>query len=184
MALPSTLYTFRIDLADQDRDHYQQVKLKLPCHPSETVERLVVRALAWCLFDSAQLKAGPDLSDHSESPLFEANDTGEVTHRIELGEPDPQRLKKASNRGTAVTVITYTPAAATWWKKQEGAVRPFRTVEVLAMPAETISALADRLPRQVHWQVMISERTLFVSDDSGQTIEIPVTCWQDRELPR
>ena len=60
MALPSTLYTFRIDLADQDRGHYDQLKLKLPCHPSETLERLVVRALAWCLFRSEELIVGQE----------------------------------------------------------------------------------------------------------------------------
>ncbi|MGB1220417.1 MAG: YaeQ family protein [Alcanivoracaceae bacterium] len=180
MALPSTLYTFRIDLADQDRGHYDQLKLKLPCHPSETVERLVVRALAWCLFDSPDLKAGPDLSDHSESPLYEQDASGEIRHRIELGEPDPQRIKRASNRGTAVTVITYTPSAATWWKKQENALRAFAGTEVLAMPADVISALASDLPRQLHWQVMVSERTLFISDESGASTELPVTTWQDR----
>ena len=180
MALPSTLYTFRIDLADQDRHRYEQLKLKLPCHPSETVERLVVRALAWCLFHSPQLKPGPDLSDHSESPLFEESDSGEIMHRIELGEPDPQRLKRASNRNTPVTVITYTPGGASWWKKQEAAVRPLRTVEVLAMPPATIAGLAATLPRQVHWQVMVSEGTLYVTDDSGQSTEVEVTRWQDR----
>lgn len=179
MAQPSTLYTFRIDLADQDRGHYDQLKLKLPCHPSETVERLVVRALAWCLFDGPDLKAGPDLSDHSESPLFEQDAGGDVQHRIELGEPDPQRLKKASNRGTRVTVITYTPSAATWWKKQENAVRQFNGVEVLAMPAEVISQLASQLPRQVHWQVMISERTLYITDQDSNSIEVPVDSWKD-----
>lgn len=181
MALPSTLYTFRIDLADQDRGHYDQLKLKLPCHPSETLERLVVRALAWCLFDSTQLKAGPDLSDHSESPLYEESDGGEVMHRIELGEPDPQRLKKASNRGTQVTVITFTSGAGTWWKKNESAVRAFPTIEVISMPADTISELAHDLPRQVHWQVMISERSLYITDDSNASTELNVTTWQERQ---
>ncbi len=49
MALGSTIYVFNIRLSDVDRQVYETLSLRVARHPSETVEYLLTRVLAYCL---------------------------------------------------------------------------------------------------------------------------------------
>ncbi len=49
MAETATVYQFTIDLADMDRGVYETLALRVARHPSETVEYMLVRVLAYCL---------------------------------------------------------------------------------------------------------------------------------------
>jgi uncharacterized protein YaeQ len=48
MALPATVHTIDIDLADSDRGVYETLALRVARHPSESEEYLVTRLLAYC----------------------------------------------------------------------------------------------------------------------------------------
>ncbi|OQX45333.1 MAG: hypothetical protein B0D86_03820, partial [Candidatus Sedimenticola endophacoides] len=56
MAANSTLYRIRVDLSDVDRALYERLDLRLAHHPSETVQRLVARAIAYCLCYTPELE--------------------------------------------------------------------------------------------------------------------------------
>ena len=175
MASGATLYVFRIDLADQDRHLYDSYSLKVARHPSETAERMVARVLAWCRHASDRLSFGKGLSNPEEADLWEHDDGGEVVHWIEVGEPEADRLKKAARQGRRVSVLGYTRSQATWWQKQQSAIRQLPQVTVEQVPWETLQELARDLPRSIAWQVMISDNTFYVTRDSGDTVECPVT---------
>ena len=49
MALSATLYNFLIELADIDRGVYETLDLRVAKQPSETVEYMLMRVLAYCL---------------------------------------------------------------------------------------------------------------------------------------
>ena len=49
MALTATIYTFDIDLSDVDRGCYQTLELRVAQQPSETLEYMLSRVLAYCL---------------------------------------------------------------------------------------------------------------------------------------
>ena len=49
MALKPTIYKFDIDLSDIDEGRYENLNLTVAQHPSETLERMMVRLLAYCL---------------------------------------------------------------------------------------------------------------------------------------
>jgi uncharacterized protein YaeQ len=49
MAQTATVYTVNIDLADMDRGVYETLDMRVARHPSETVEFMLVRILAYCL---------------------------------------------------------------------------------------------------------------------------------------
>ncbi|MDG2273895.1 MAG: YaeQ family protein, partial [Halioglobus sp.] len=49
MALKPTIYKAQIELADSDRNCYESLSLTVAKHPSETLERMMVRLLAYCL---------------------------------------------------------------------------------------------------------------------------------------
>ncbi|MES3037442.1 MAG: YaeQ family protein, partial [Bdellovibrionota bacterium] len=49
MALPSTLYRFKIDLSDIERGVYEQLEFRVAQHPSESLVYLLTRVLAYVL---------------------------------------------------------------------------------------------------------------------------------------
>ena len=49
MALNATLYNLEINLSDSDRGVYQMLAVRAARYPSETVEYLLTRVLAYCL---------------------------------------------------------------------------------------------------------------------------------------
>jgi uncharacterized protein YaeQ len=49
MALKPRIYKLRIALSDVDRDYYDTLNLTVAQHPSETLERMMVRVLAFCI---------------------------------------------------------------------------------------------------------------------------------------
>ena len=48
MALTATIYNLRIDLADIDRGIYETLEICVPRHPSETIEYMFMRVVAYC----------------------------------------------------------------------------------------------------------------------------------------
>jgi len=46
MAIKPTIYKARISLSDLERDYYAALDLTIAQHPSETLERMMVRILA------------------------------------------------------------------------------------------------------------------------------------------
>ncbi len=49
MAEKATIYRANITLSDMDRNYYGDFSLTIALHPSETIERMMVRVLAFCL---------------------------------------------------------------------------------------------------------------------------------------
>ena len=49
MALKATIFKAELQIADMDRNYYQDHALTLARHPSETDERMMVRLLAFAL---------------------------------------------------------------------------------------------------------------------------------------
>ena len=104
-----------------------------------------------------------------------------MVHWIEVGEPEPERLKKAARQGRKVSVLGYLRSQPVWWQKQGSAISQLKDVTVQQVPWEIIQQLAADLPRQVSWQVMISEGMLYITRDDGSTVECPVETLLDRQ---
>ncbi|MCY1413336.1 hypothetical protein D9M71_287650 [compost metagenome] len=47
-------------------------------------------------------------------------------------------------------------------------VRHLKNLNVASLPQEPLEALAQDLPRSINWTVMVSEGTIFVTDENGQ----------------
>ena len=63
MALPETRFQFRVQLSDTDRHVDAQQTITVLLHPSETLERMYTRLIAWALWYTPDLKAADALND-------------------------------------------------------------------------------------------------------------------------
>ena len=94
MALKATIYKADLNIANMDTHQYSDHQLTLALHPSETIERLMVRIAAFARFADEQLEFTKDLFETNEPALWQKDLTGQLEKWIEVGCPDEDKVKK------------------------------------------------------------------------------------------
>ena len=166
MALKPTIYKAQVELADSDRSHYDSLTLTLAQHPSETLERMAVRLMAYCLNAGRSLEFTRGLSTVDEPDLWSHSDSGETEHWIEVGQPEGPRLRKACGRARQVSVYAFGRSAATWWKLNSEAISTLPRLQVWQFDWPEVEAAASLLHRTVKLNVSIVGGTLYL--DNGK----------------
>ena len=69
MGLKATVFKAKIQIADMDRNYYNEHSLIIARHPSETDERMMVRLLAFALHANDTLAFANGLSEADEADL-------------------------------------------------------------------------------------------------------------------
>ena len=104
MALKSTICKALLQIADMERNYFQDHALTIARHPSETDERMMVRVLAFALHADQDLGFGKGLSDEDEPDLWLKDLTGVIRLWIDIGQPDEKRMRRACGRAEQVFV--------------------------------------------------------------------------------
>lgn len=172
MALQATTYKVEINLTDLDRGVYQLLRFTVARHPSETEERLAVRLIAYALFYNEQLSFGRGLSDVDEPALWEKSLDDRVLHWIEVGQPDADRITWCSRRTEKFSLVAYGNLRV-WQTRVLDGVRGLKNINVVGVDQAALENLARDMPRALNWSLMISDGSLFVTDERGQH-EIPL----------
>ena len=85
MALKPTIYKAQVELADTDRNCFESLTLTLAKHPSETLERMCTRLLAYCLNCSRGLEFTRGISTSEEPDLWVHSDSGDLASQASSG---------------------------------------------------------------------------------------------------
>src|SRR4051812_35298735 len=107
MALTATMYNLRIVLADIDRSVYETLDLSIARHPSETVEYMFMRVVAYCLEYADGIVFTQGVSASDEPAVLIRDLTGRITAWIEVGMPDADRLHRGLKRAGRAAVYTH-----------------------------------------------------------------------------
>ena len=181
MALKATIYKATINVADMDRQHYQDQTLTLACHPSETETRLMVRLIAWMFYADESLVFAKGMDDSEEPALWRKDDCGVIKLWIELGLPDERRLKKAASRAEQVILIVYAERSAkVWWTQNQRNLAMLRNLQVLFLDDDTLTQLMPLCARVMRLQATIQDSELWLSSDTRQAAIKPEV-WQRYE---
>src|SRR5512147_2830342 len=118
MASNSTIYKAALQIADMDRQYYQDHALTVARHPSETDERVMMRLLAFALHAHDSLSFGRGVGTEDEPALWQKDLTGAIHLWLEVGQPDEKSLRQACGRAEQVVVYAYGARSAdVWWEK-------------------------------------------------------------------
>ncbi len=166
MALKPTIYKAQVELADSDRNRYESLSLTLARHPSETLERMAVRLLAFCLNASRGLEFTRGISTTDEPDLWARDDSGEIEHWIEVGHPDESRLRKACGRARRISVYAFAKSTPTWWRLNGEAISALPHTAVWQFDWAEIVRLAAMLDRTMQLSVSIVGDIVYV-DNGG-----------------
>lgn len=166
MALKPTIYKAKISLADIETNYYDNLDLTLALHPSETIERMMARVLAFCMNagDSPAFTRG--LSAVEEPDIWVRTMDDRIALWIDIGEPAYDRIKKAARLSGAVRVYSFNLKSDAWWKKEQEKFSDLRA-SVFRFQWKGIQALAGFAARTMNLSVTISDSMIYVSTDKN-----------------
>lgn len=167
MALKPTIYKFKIALTDLNRQYYDTLNLTIAQHPSETLERMMARMLAFCLNAQESLAFTKGLSSTEEPDLWAHSPDGRIALWIDVGEPAPERIKKATRIAQSVKVYSFNSKSNIWWMQEQTKFNPLNTA-VFRFQWPDIQALAKLVQRTMDISVTVSEESAYVAAEAGE----------------
>jgi len=163
VAEKATIYKASIQLADLDRHYYGDFNLTIALHPSETLERMLVRILAFCHRAAENLSFTRGLSTQEEPDLWLKHADGRILEWIEVGQPAPERLKKASGQAEQVKVFAYGRGLDIWWKANAEAIGRLPKVTIAYFDAGELQGACACLTKTMDLAVSITEGITYLS---------------------
>ena len=178
MALPAVIHRVAIDLSDIDRGRYPRLEATVARHPSETAERLVLRVLAYALCHEEELVFTKGISAGDEPDLWTKRPDGRVREWIEVGLPDPERLRKTSRHAERVVLVAGGGGLQRWLNQQQPKLASITNLTILTFDPAFVTRLAETLERVVEWSVTVTEGVLYLTR-VNETLESPVSIVRD-----
>jgi uncharacterized protein YaeQ len=157
-----------------DRHYYQNHALTLAQHPSETIERLMIRLLVFAMHAHDDLAFTRGLSANDEPDLWLKLLTDEIDIWIDLGQPDEKRIRKACGRAREVFIYTYDQRSAeVWWQQIGNKLGRFDNLHVIALAGDTGPSLAQLAQRTMTLQCSIQDNEIWIGDERNSIHVVP-----------
>jgi len=165
MAIKSTVFKASLQIADMDRNYYNEHALTLARHPSETDERLLVRILAFAIHAHERLEFGQGMTEEGDADLWRKDLTGAIEEWIDVGLPDEKLIRKACGRAEQVVVYCYGGRVAQmWFEQNHSQFARLKNLTVIDLPYESTQALAALAQRTMSLQCTIQDGQIWLSD--------------------
>ena len=168
MALKPTIYKLTIDLSDLDRSQYETLNLTVAQHPSESVERMMVRVLAYCIDAHEQLEFTKGVSAIDQPDLWQHTLDGQLSLWVDVGEPSFDRIKKAVRSSKNVKIYSLNTKSDVWWGQLEEKLMNL-DLWVYRLQWTDVQALAALVQRTMNFSVTITDNTAYVAAELGET---------------
>ena len=177
MALKPTIYKLRISLSDLNRDYYDTLNLTIAQHPSENLERMMVRVLAFCINAQQHLVFTRGLSEVDDPDIWVRTLDDQIALWIEIGEPTVERIKKATHQAAGVKVYSFNSKSDIWWQQNYSKFNCLKA-DVYQFPWEKIQSLAALVQRTMDCSVTITGNSAYVATELGEC-DVPWVVLQD-----
>jgi uncharacterized protein YaeQ len=174
VAQTATIYSFGIDLSDMDRGVFETLSLRVARHPSETVEYMVVRVLAYCLEFQDGIELTEGVSSGDEPALLVRDLTGRITAWIEVGMPDADRLHRGMKLAGRVAVYTHRDVRQLLGQLAGARIHRAAEIRIRALDKGEVEAVGALLDRRVSLAVSVSAGHVYVSRGQ-QTLTLAIT---------
>lgn len=167
MALKPTIYKLKIALSDLNREYYDALNLTVALHPSETVERMMARILAYCLNAQEHLTFTKGLSSVEEPDIWANTLDGQIALWIEVGEPSVDRIKKATRLAKEVKVYSFNTKSEVWWEQDKMGFNQFEA-SFNRFEWSDIQELAKLVSRTMDCSVTITGDSAYIATALGE----------------
>lgn len=173
MVETATIYTIETEISDVDRGVYQTLALRMARQPSETIEFMLTRLLAYCLEYTEGIEFTEGVAAGDEPAVIVRDLTGRVTAWIEVGMPDAQRLHRGSKLAGRAAVYTHRNVAQVLEQLQGKQVHQAAAIPVYGFGRGFVEGVAGAVDRRARVSLSIIERHLYL-DVSGHGFETAI----------
>jgi len=163
MALGSTIIRFKIDLSDVDRGLYEKFELRVAMHPSEAAPFLITRVIAYALNLQEGIEFTQGISTPDEPAIYVKDLTGLALIWIDIGNPSPKRLHKASKAARAVKIYTHRDPKILLEEMEKEEIHKREAIEIYSLPPKFLSELEPTLARDNSWEMLITQSELSIT---------------------
>ena len=139
----------------------------------------MTRVLAFCLHFEEGLKFTKGLSTPDTPDLWSHSLDAQTQLWIEIGEPSPEKLKKATRIAREVYIYTFNTKSPVWWQQEQAKLCVLPLV-VTQFEYSEIQALVAMLSRTMDLAITISENSLYIASEQG-ACEIHSRSLQNKE---
>jgi uncharacterized protein YaeQ len=173
MAQPAERREVRLALSHVERNVQIERALVLSRHPSESLERVTLRVLAFCLLADDTLMPSPGGVSEGDAPDLLARDaTGELLVWVRCGGADTEQVRKVINhnsRAAAHVVFSRPDRRETFLAEvnQRGTPRNWERVSVWLVDRALVQALAAHEETRQRWTVTVVGDHLYVDNGHG-----------------
>ena len=167
MALKATVFKADLQVANLDQNQFGDYSLTLAQHPSETIERVMIRLLAFALYASEDLRFGRGLSNEEDAAVWEIDPSGVTRLWIDVGLPDEVRVKKACSRADRAVIITYGGRPSDmWWQQNANTLTRYKNLSVIQLSQEDSAKLVEAAGRTMKLSWTIQEGMVYLDNAS------------------
>ncbi len=179
MAISTQLYRFKIELADISRSVYENLDFRVAQHPSESLDFLLTRVLAYALNYQEGLNFSAEGLHNPDAPcLSVANPFGGELLWIEIGSPSARKIHKASKAAKKVKIYTYKNPSALVEEIKSNDIHRVEDLEVFSLAPAFLEQLAGVLHRDNPWNLTHDEGSLVLSVNgaalSGELLRVTI----------
>ena len=164
MALKPTIYKLKIALSDLNRNYYDTLNLTIAQHPSETLERMMVRVLVFCINTQEHLTFTKGLSVAEEPDIWARTLDDQISLWIDVGEPTVDRIRKATRIASTVKVYSFNSKSNVWWDQEQVKFNEL-TASIFQFQWENIKSLAALVQRTMDISVTITGDSAYVATE-------------------
>jgi uncharacterized protein YaeQ len=170
MALTATIYRVSVELAHIDRGVYETLDLRLARHPSETLDYMATRLLAYCLEYTEGIALTDGVSSGDEPAVIIRDLTGKVTGWIEIGLPSAERLHRGHKQAGRAAVYTHRGITQVLGELNGKGIHRAADIPVVELDRAFVTAFAESLDRRSTLSLSVTEGQLYVEID-GRHLE-------------
>ena len=170
MALSATIYRVSVELAHIDRGVYETLDLRLARHPSETLDYMATRLLAYCLEYTEGIALTDGVSAGDEPAIVVRDLTGKLTAWIEIGLPSWERLHRGHKQAGRAAVYTHRGIAQVLAELNGHGIHRAADIPIVELDRAFVTELAESLDRRSTMSLSVTEGTLYVDLD-GKHLE-------------
>jgi uncharacterized protein YaeQ len=163
MAQGSTVHAFEIELADVDRGVYETLDLRVARHPSETLDYLAVRVLAYCLEHAEGIVFTKGLGDGEEPAIWVKDLTGGLKAWIEVGTPEPAKVHRAAKAAPRVAIYVHKNVELAKKKLAGQTIHRAAEIPIYSFDRPFVEALSAAVDRRTVLSVSVNDRHLYVT---------------------
>ena len=173
MALTATIYNLDTELADVDRGVYATFRLKLARQPSETLEYMLTRYLAYCLEHTEGIALTEGVAAGNEPAVLVRDLTGRITAWIEVGAPTSERLHRGSKLAGRAAVYTHRNVDQVLAELEGKGIHRAPEIPVYEFGRGFIDSIAEVVSRRAAVTLSVTGKHLYLDLD-GRTFETPL----------